>query len=206
CSGLVTHKLANRKQRLEALRGLAINQLLTAAGSDQPLLLPGPEADDWLSWAWSLPEAELQALVDSLQRDLPGLVDFVGECAREWWRPSQKRAAPEAPPAPEPLIAPVASLAEPPTSPPLAAAGPAVPGPEEGERPGTPLSLPGLPKTPAPATPDIPGPVGNALRGVPALRSVSPSMPRKPVFLQRFVRLPSLPPPGIQIVPGAESP
>jgi hypothetical protein len=167
-SGVLGHKLATRKQRLEALRGLAVEQLLAQAAGEQPLALPGPQDGDWLEWAWNLPEAELQALADSLQAELPGLVDFLGECAREWWQPGSPVETPaqtSAPP-PEPVIAPRTSVPPeaPPANEPVAPAAAPAPRPEDGER------------------------------------------RRKPVFLQRFARPPSLPTPSSPGVAGAVSP
>jgi hypothetical protein len=91
-AGQVGHHLPKMREKLNALRRDAANELRTAAiPNDRPL--PGPtDRQGWLDWFWSTGDATEQ-VVDDIRGLLPFLAAFLELVTREQWKPASLEPA-----------------------------------------------------------------------------------------------------------------
>jgi hypothetical protein len=80
------HRRALRVNQLNQLRGQAINELRSQAESEgTPPTLPGPEADQWITWACGLKEPEDGGSLQTLRNGFADLDDFVVNLEPDMW-------------------------------------------------------------------------------------------------------------------------
>jgi hypothetical protein len=88
-AGRVNHHLPRIRERLNAFRQQAAEELRGATGPNvRPL--PGPaDAEDWSAWFWSASDAAEQA-VDDLRERYASLAAFLESVTREQWEPAKR--------------------------------------------------------------------------------------------------------------------
>jgi hypothetical protein len=84
--GSIVHRRALRVNQLNQLRGQAINELRSQAESEgAPPTLPGPEADQWITWACGLKDPEDGGSIQTLRNGFTDLDDFVVNLEPNMW-------------------------------------------------------------------------------------------------------------------------
>lgn len=84
--GKLSHRRALRLAQLNQLREQAINELLDHAGSQgAPVILPGPEPEQWIGWACELKDPEDAEAISVLRTRFPHLDEFVANLGPEMW-------------------------------------------------------------------------------------------------------------------------
>lgn len=102
-SGTIRHRFAARTAALDALRQDALRELQSeAAYPEQTKELPGPEAREWLVWAFNLQDEADAEILGGLRKDFPDLERFTGEMEDDYWVPgsASRESAPPSPPSP----------------------------------------------------------------------------------------------------------
>lgn len=100
-AGSIRHRFAARTSALDALRQEAVRELQSQAAQPEPKELPGPDASEWLVWAFNLEdEADAETLA-SLRSDFPALEHFTGEMEEDYWVPGQRSNRNGPPPSPQ---------------------------------------------------------------------------------------------------------
>jgi hypothetical protein len=84
--GLVVHRRTSRADHLNQLREQALNELRTLAGAEEPLTLPGPEAEQWIEWACGLRDSEDAESLRILRDGFAQLDNFVANLEPGMWR------------------------------------------------------------------------------------------------------------------------
>lgn len=87
-NGTIVHR--RERTRLERLaeRDAAVSELMEISALSSPPELPGPAADEWLTWACSLEDGSNEPDLLRLKNDFPRLDDFVRQLEIEWWQNS----------------------------------------------------------------------------------------------------------------------
>jgi protein TonB len=84
--GTIVHHRAFRVNQLNQLRDQAINELRSQAGVEEPPpTLPGPEAHEWIEWAFGLNESDDAESLKTLRDRFPRLDDFVANLEPDMW-------------------------------------------------------------------------------------------------------------------------
>lgn len=84
--GRIVHRRALRVNQLNQFREQAIKELRSRAGLDgTPQTLPGPEADEWIEWAFALKEPEDAESLQILRNGFAHLDDFVAHLEPDMW-------------------------------------------------------------------------------------------------------------------------
>jgi hypothetical protein len=114
--GNIVHRRAHRLNELNQLRDQAINELRTQAGLEgAPQTLPGPQADQWIQWAWGLKEPQDAEPLQILRNGFAHLDDFVANLEPNMWiaagsptleiLPAPERSADQTPSKPSEVLA-----------------------------------------------------------------------------------------------------
>jgi periplasmic protein TonB len=96
--GTIMHRRAQRASDLNQLRDQAVRELRSRAESEEaPPHLPGPQADQWMGWAWGLQEPEDAESVQALRNGFAQLDDFVASLEPNMWvaGPPARETVPE---------------------------------------------------------------------------------------------------------------
>jgi len=84
--GSIVHRRAARAKLLNQFRDEAINELrLQADPKNEPLLLPGPEAGQWIEWACALQEPQDNEVLLGLRRGFASLDNFIANLEPDMW-------------------------------------------------------------------------------------------------------------------------
>jgi len=84
--GTIAHRRAARASQLNQLREGAIKELRSQAELEgAPPTLPGPEADEWIEWAFGLQEPEDAESLQSLRNGYAHLDEFIANLEPEMW-------------------------------------------------------------------------------------------------------------------------
>ncbi len=87
--GSIARRRAQRVIQLNQLREQAVSELRsTAAGDGAPQILPGPEADEWITWACGLQEPEDAESLQTLREGFPHLDELVANLDPSMWVPA----------------------------------------------------------------------------------------------------------------------
>ena len=84
-AGTVTHRRERTRQERLAQRDAAVNELMEISALSNPPELPGPSAEEWLSWACSLEDGANESELNRIKTNFPRLDDFVRQLEIEWW-------------------------------------------------------------------------------------------------------------------------
>ena len=85
--GSVVHRRAARVDQVNELRDKAVRELQSLAARDEtPPSLPGPDPDQWVSWASNLKEPEDTDSLKTLRNSFAQLDAFVAHLEPEMWR------------------------------------------------------------------------------------------------------------------------
>jgi hypothetical protein len=88
--GSIVHRRAFRVEQLNQLRDEAINELRSQAGVEgPPSTLPGPEADEWIEWAFGLDESDDAESLKALRNRFPRLDDLIANLEPKMWRAAE---------------------------------------------------------------------------------------------------------------------
>jgi hypothetical protein len=86
--GSVVHRRAVRATQVTQLRDQAVGELRSqAAAKGTPQTLPGPDAQQWITWACALKEPEDTESLQTLRNSFPHLDDFVANLEPDMWVP-----------------------------------------------------------------------------------------------------------------------
>lgn len=86
--GSVVHRRAVRATQVTQLRDQAVDELRSqAAAKGTPQNLPGPDAQQWITWACALKEPEDAESLHTLRNSFPHLDDFVANLEPDMWVP-----------------------------------------------------------------------------------------------------------------------
>jgi len=86
--GGVVHRRAVRATQVTQLRDQAVAELRSqAAAKGTPQSLPGPDAQQWITWACALKEPEDAESLHTLRNSFPHLDDFVANLEPDMWVP-----------------------------------------------------------------------------------------------------------------------
>jgi hypothetical protein len=91
-AGTVSHRRERTRQERLAERDRAVSELMEISALSSPPELPGPTADEWLSWACSLEDGADESDLTYLKSNFPRLDDFVRQLEIEWWRDGETPA------------------------------------------------------------------------------------------------------------------
>ncbi len=84
--GKIVHRRAARMEQMNQLREQAIKELRAqAAVSGAPCNLPGPEADQWLEWAFGLNDPQDAESLQSIRNGYAHLDEFVANLEPNMW-------------------------------------------------------------------------------------------------------------------------
>jgi len=84
-AGTVSHRRERTRQERLAQRDAAVNELMEISALSSPPELPGPSAEEWLSWACGLEDGEDESELNRIKTNFPRLDDFVRQLEIEWW-------------------------------------------------------------------------------------------------------------------------
>jgi hypothetical protein len=85
-AGTVSHRRERTRQERLAQRDAAVGELMEISAQSNPPELPGPSAEEWLSWACNLEDGEDESELNRIKTSFPRLDDFVRQLEIEWWR------------------------------------------------------------------------------------------------------------------------
>ena len=92
--GSIVHRRAVRVEQLNQLRDQAVNELRSQAGLEgAPQTLPGPEADEWIKWAWGLKDPEDADSFKALRNGFAHLDDFIARLEPNMWTAKKETPA-----------------------------------------------------------------------------------------------------------------
>ncbi len=91
--GEIVHRRAARVSQLNEFREEAVSELRTLGASAAPPTLPGPEADQWVTWACNLKEPDDAASLQALRDGFPWLDEFVANLEPGMWVTEATQAA-----------------------------------------------------------------------------------------------------------------
>ena len=84
--GSIVHRRAFRLKELNQLRDQAVNELRSQAGlKGGPQTLPGPEADEWIEWAFGLKDPEDADTFKALRNGFAHLDYFIAKLEPNMW-------------------------------------------------------------------------------------------------------------------------
>ena len=84
--GRIAHRRPFRVEQLDELRDQAVKELCSQAGPDvPPPPLPGPDAEQWIEWAFGLKEPEDTESLEALRNRFPYLDEFIANLEPKMW-------------------------------------------------------------------------------------------------------------------------
>jgi len=83
--GTIVHRRSVRVTQMIQLKEAAVKELRAHAAQAKPVILPGPEHDEWLDWGCNLKEPEDAEALRSLRNDFPHLDEFIANLEPEMW-------------------------------------------------------------------------------------------------------------------------
>ena len=85
-AGSMVHRRVSRVEQMDQLREQAVLELrILAEPGEEPPILPGPEADQWIQWACALKEPDDAEALRALRSGFAALDDFIANLEPDMW-------------------------------------------------------------------------------------------------------------------------